>query len=191
MWRRDTACRRCELQRAGEVRGQRVGSGSMRTEALKTAITSINEQNADPLLSAKARALMRGYDAHWSGNEWSHLSVEEMFQLPIINPETNASSRSFTHSGKYDGRILSHRNQPWLLEHKTCSEDIEDPAATYWKRLVIDSQVSGYVLANWQDACKLEGTLYDVIRNPGIRPKKLVKADAAHLVANGKIGRAS
>ncbi len=158
----------------------------MRTEALKSAIDAINEQQADPLLSAKARALMRGYDARWSGNEWSRISEEEMFQLPIINPETGAASRTFTHAGKYDGIILSHRDREWLLEHKTCSEDIEDPAASYWKRLQIDSQVSGYVLSNWQLGRKLEGTLYDVIRKPGIRPKKIPKAEQAVIVQHGK-----
>lgn len=158
----------------------------MRTDALKSAIDAINEANADPLLSAKARALMRGYEARWAGNEWSHISTEEMFQLPIVNPETGASSRTFTHAGKYDGTILSRREQPWLLEHKTTSEDIEDPNATYWRRLAIDSQVSGYVLANWQDGRKLEGTLYDVIRKPGIRPKKIPKADATHITSSGR-----
>lgn len=158
----------------------------MRDQALKQAIDAINAANADPLLTAKARALMRGYDHRWSGDDWSHVTAEEPFQLPIINPETGAASRTFTHSGKYDGRILSRAQKPWLREAKTTSEDIEEPAASYWKRLAIDSQVSGYVLANWQDGCKLEGTLYDVIRKPGIRPKKIPKAEQAVIVQHGK-----
>jgi hypothetical protein len=156
------------------------------SQALQKSIDVINEADADPLLAAKARALMRGYDVRWAGNDWFYISDEEMFQLPIINPETGKSSRTFTHSGRYDGRILDRNGGQWLLEHKTCSEDIEDPAATYWRRLVIDSQVSGYVLANWQDGRKLTGTLYDVIRKPGIRPKKIPKAEQTHIVANGQ-----
>lgn len=156
----------------------------MRDEALNAALAAISDSGSEPLLIAKARGLMRGYDARWRGTDWTGLTSEELFQLPIINPETGAASRTFTHSGKYDG-LIQKNGKDWLLECKTTSEEIEDPNVTYWRRLVIDSQVSGYVLSNWQNGRKVEGTLYDVIRKPSIRPKKIPKAEAAHIVANG------
>ena len=62
-----------------------------------------------------------------------------------------------------------------LLEHKTTSEEISEPDAIYWQRLAIDAQVSSYCLAHWQMQERLAGTVYDVIRKPTIRPKRIPK----------------
>src|SRR3990172_5571427 len=121
--------------------------------------------------------MIAGYDAKYRESLYRPLSVEEVFHVPIINPETGAASRTFTHAGKYDG-VVECQGREYLLEHKTTSEDIEDPAGSYWRRLVIDSQVSAYVLANWQDARKLAGTVYDVVRKVTLRPKAITKADS-------------
>lgn len=134
------------------------------------------------LIAAKCRGLMVGYDARWKSAGWDTVAVEETFHLPVINPETGAKSRTFTQAGKCDG-IVARDGRMYLLEHKTTSDDIADPNGTYWRRLAIDSQVSAYVLANWQNGRKLDGTLYDVIRKPGIRPKNLSKADRAQIIS--------
>lgn len=156
------------------------------TIALREAVPPTASE-ADRMLAAKSQGLMEGYDARWIEAGWNTIAVEHEFHLPIVNPKTTAKSRSFTQAGKYDG-IIEHGRRPgasYLLEHKTTSEDVSDPNAMYWRRLAIDSQVSAYVLANWQDGTKLEGTLYDVIRKPGIRAKKLSKAEKASFVAEG------
>lgn len=156
------------------------------TISLREAVPP-NASEADRMMAAKAQGLMEGYDARWLDAGWNTIAVEHEFHLPIVNPKTSAKSRSFTQAGKYDG-IIEHNRRPgvpYLLEHKTTSEDVTDPNAMYWRRLAIDSQVSAYVLANWQDGMKLEGTLYDVIRKPGIRAKKLSKAELASFVASG------
>lgn len=126
-------------------------------------------------LSGLVRGLIMGYHNYWKGEPWRARSVEEEFEIPVVNPSTNRPSRTWTHAGKRDGVVVQPNGMAYLLEHKTTTEDIEDPGATYWKRLVIDSQVSGYVLAHWQEGLKLSGTVYDVIRRPGIRPKKIPK----------------
>ena len=132
------------------------------TPALEAAFNAIDDSigpdadDAQQLIAAKCRGLMYGYDARWANAGWETLSVEKVFHLPVINPETGHPSRSFTHAGKYDG-IIAYEGRPYLLEHKTCSEEIADVDAPYWKRLTIDSQVSGYVLANWQDGQKMTG----------------------------------
>ena len=152
--------------------------------ALEHALAAINGANADPIHAAKCRGLMHGYDARWKDAGWETLSVEEVFHLPVINPETGAASRTFTQAGKYDG-IAEHSGRVCLIEHKTTSDDIADPASHYWKRLTIDSQVSAYVLANWQNGRKLDGTLYDVVKKPGIRPKAIPKADLKAIASFG------
>ena len=150
--------------------------------ALSAAIESINqsasEQNEKQLLiAAKCRALMVGYDARWRDAEWETLSTEHQFQLPIVNTDTGATSRTWTHAGKKDGIVRYIPSQrKYLLEHKTTSDDIADPGGSYWRRLTIDSQVSGYMLAEWQDGNKLDGTLYDVLKKPATRPKQITKA---------------
>lgn len=158
---------------------------------LEAALGAVNEATEgvedSEVLRATLRGLMRGYDARWASEDYSTVSVEEEFHLPIVNPTTGKPSRTFTQAGKKDGIAeYNPTGKRYLVEHKTSSEDIEDPDSTYWRRLAIDSQVSCYVLANWQQGTKLDGTLYDVIRKPGIRPKKLSKAERQQIVIVGE-----
>ena len=156
------------------------------TIALRDAVPP-DASEADRMMAAKAMGLMEGYDARWGDAGWVTLAVEQEFHLPIVNPNTGRRSKQFTQAGKKDG-VVSHPNAPenvYGLEHKTTSEDISDPNAPYYRRLAIDSQVSAYALANLQEGVKLAGTLYDIIRKPGIRAKKLAKATIASFVADG------
>src|SRR5579872_5658882 len=149
----------------------------MMSTSLKHALDAIAELSAnadDGLPAAIARGLMRGYDSRWVDAGWTALAVEEEYHLPIINPDTSKPSRTFTHAGKLDGKA-EFGGKRFLVEHKTSSEEISDPNAPYWRRLEIDAQVSGYMLAQWQQGNKLDGTLYDVIRKPGIRPKQVTR----------------
>lgn len=141
-------------------------------------ISDTAERDPDAsLICAKIAGLMVGYHHRWRDQQWRTVEKEQEFQLPIINPETSRRSRTHTYAGKTDGLIEGYAKLVGL-EHKTASEDISDPASPYWSRLIIDSQVSHYALANWQQGRKIDGTLYDVIRKPTINPKKIAKADA-------------
>lgn len=154
--------------------------------ALSQALAAIDNAQADPIAAAKARGLMIGYDARWRDIAWETLSVEETYHLPLINPETGRQSRTFTHAGKFDGIVrYAESGKTYLLEHKTTSEDVADPNSTYWRRLRIDSQVSHYVLASWQQGIKLDGTVYDVVKKPGIRPKDIDKNGLKELLHAG------
>ena len=155
-------------------------------DPLQNALDAIGGAVSDDLSKAKARGLMRGYHAKWESSDWVTEQVEESFQLPIINPETGRSSRTFTYGGVRDGLArYVPSDKTWLRELKTCSEDIEDPDAPYWRRLEIDAQVSLYVLSQWQEGFKVAGTMYDVIRKPGIRPKEIARAMRQQIVAVG------
>lgn len=73
-----------------------------------------------------------------------------------------------------------------MITHNSSSEDIADPDAVYWRRLEIDSQVSHYVMANWMMERKVTGTLYDVVKKPGISPRRLTEAERKGIVETGE-----
>jgi PD-(D/E)XK nuclease superfamily protein len=141
-----------------------------------------NEKEA--LRAAIARGLLCGYHARWLDDGWHPEAVEEEFSVPIVNPSTAHRSRHFTHAGKFDG-IVRRDGEPYLLEHKTCAEDIA-PGSWYWKRLTIDTQASGYLLAAFHQGRKLAGVLHDVIRKPGIRPRQLSLKEGSELRSTGE-----
>lgn len=161
-------------------------------EPLNDALAAIDEltQESDPLIRAKCRALLAGYDATWKNVEWETESVETEYHLPLVNPETGATSRTFTHAGKFDG-IVKYKpsGKRYVLEHKCVVGGsrigIEDPNSPYWRILTIESQVSGYMLATWQLGDKVDGTLYDVIRKPSIRPKAISAKDQKEIIQTG------
>jgi hypothetical protein len=137
------------------------------------------ESEAQALRSAIARGLMTGYHHRWIDEDWNVESVEQEFHVPIFNPTSRRRSPRYTHAGKFDG-IVSQNGDRYLLEHKTCREEI-GPGSPYWTRLSIDTQISGYLLASWHLGRKLTGVLYDVIRKPEIR-SKLLGLKETHLV---------
>jgi hypothetical protein len=125
----------------------------------------------EALGTAIARGLMAGYHHRWIDEDWQVLSVEQEFHIPIFNPSTKRRSQLYSHAGKFDGTVCRNAD-PFLLEHKTCREEI-GPGSPYWTQLSIDTQISGYLLASWLMGHKLAGVLYDVIRKPEIRPKRI------------------
>ncbi|MGI9507626.1 MAG: PD-(D/E)XK nuclease family protein [Geminicoccaceae bacterium] len=165
----------------GDV-GQRQQHHSMTPLQVSLRAIQANIDAGDHITAAKASGLMVGYDARWRDSGWRAISLEETVQLPIVNPQTGKTSRTWTQAGKFDG-VATYGGRPFLLEHKTTTEDISNPDAPYWRRLAIDSQV--YFLQNWQHGRRLEGCLYDVIRKPTIRPKDIAKATLARIVSEG------
>lgn len=105
------------------------------------------------------------------------LSVEEEFSFPLLNPETEAPSKSFVEAGKIDG-VLRHKwsGQVKVLEHKTTSDKL-GPESDYWARLVMNSQISKYILALLQQGRHVNSVLYDVIRKPAQRPAQTPLVD--------------
>ena len=62
------------------------------------------------------------------------------------------------------------------IEHKSTSADI-GPASAYWKRLIIDGQISVYKTGARSLGFDPVGTLYDVIKKPMLRPSKATPVD--------------
>jgi hypothetical protein len=151
---------------------------SMREE-LAVALTAIK---SDDLFSvAKARAMVTVYDAVWCNN-WSAyqvVDVEREFAFPLLNPETEGTSRSFSEAGKMDA-LLRRRSDGKLivLEHKTTSDDVA-PESNYWDRLRMDTQVSKYFLGALQTGQDVGGVIYDVMGKPGQRQAQIPLRDEA------------
>lgn len=156
--------------------------------ALQNALAAINSvpiyDDSKELISAKCRALMAGYHERWHTQQYVPLDVEVVLESPIVNPETNRQSRTLSQAGKLDV-IALHGERTVLIDHKTCSQDIADPDSPYWRQLVVESQVSHYMLLGWLNGRKFDDAVWDVIRKPTISPKKITKAEKVSVVADG------
>lgn len=153
--------------------------------ALECALSELDACECEDVARETIRALITGYAEKWSDSQWDAVAVEQEFRLPIVNPDAKrfSESRSFEHAGKID-LIVEDRNAPgdyYLCDHKTSSEDISDPGSDFWKQLFISTQATHYQLACHQAGMKLAGCVWDVIRKPSIRPKKLDKKAVAEI----------
>lgn len=151
-------------------------------EALKAISEFDTPENA--LVCAKVRGLIRGYDARWRDAGYVPEIVEQTLTADLYNPVTKGKSRTFALAGKLDVVAkLGYRRV--LIDHKTTSQDITDPNAPYWRQLVVEGQVSHYMLLQWMHGEKCDDAVWDVVRKPGISPKKLSAADRKAVTAYG------
>lgn len=128
-------------------------------------------------------AMLSGYFWRWSNMPIEWIASEQRVDMPLINPATGAASRIFTVAGILDGIARLPDGRIVVVEHKTTGDGL-DVDSDYWKRLRIDSQISIYWLAAKAMGHKIAAVLYDVIRKPTIRPKKLTKAERAKVQAD-------
>jgi hypothetical protein len=126
---------------------------------------------------------MHGYHAKWKDEGIVPIAVEQISQANLFNPDTERTSRTFRVAGKLDV-LVEQSGRQLLMDHKSTSEPITDPAAPYWQQLVIEGQVTHYMLLEWLNGRKLDGAIWDVIRKPSIAPRKLKKAEQ-RAVASG------
>lgn len=130
-------------------------------------------------------ALVTGYAKRYANDAIiEYIDVERSFDLPIVNPRTGHPSRTFRSRGKIDAIVRLPDGRLAIMEHKTTSDDIS-PESDYWRRLLLDSQISRYVLAARAEGFAVQTTIYDVVRKPQIRPKAVAKADRALATSNG------
>ena len=138
-------------------------------------------------LVAMARGMMRGYDARWRQSQQNIVveQIESTYESPLFNPETGCRSRTFSVAGKIDK--LAQQDGLVLYDHKTTSSnnDIADPSSTHWRQLNIDAQAKHYELLLWANGIRVDRVIWDVARKPGIRPKKLTKAEMTEIDSLG------
>lgn len=140
--------------------------------------------------------MLSGYFWRWGGQAGEHgggfgfevLASELAFDLPIVNPETGGATQSFRFAGKIDKIVRltdgSGAGRLAVMEHKTAGESIASDC-DYWKRLRLDQQISGYVLAARRLGYDVETVLYDATRKPEIAPKLIPKKDRTALESFG------
>lgn len=133
----------------------------------------------------KARALLYCYDARWGNEPYEILRVQPIFRMPIVNPQTNRTSKKFELGGKLDVLVRDIRTMEIvIIETKTTSSDIK-PEASYWHTIsVLDPQISTYyggarvILKGMGIKDDVARCVYDVIRKPQLRPKKATPVES-------------
>lgn len=162
-----------------------------------TALESIDEFiGPDPtpkqqLVRAKIRGLFRGYVLRYGrpgDTDFMPVSVEETITADLynLNPELKrkSKSRTFKLAGKID--LTANWNGRFVFpDHKTTSEEIESPDASYWRQLQVDSQISHYLLMLYMHGITPECAIWNVVKKPTINPKKLTKKDKAEVLDTG------
>jgi len=76
-------------------------------EAAKAALTTGAGPDARPedaYTRAKEEAMITGYAARW-GTPTGVLAIEQTFRIPLVNPGTGASSRTFSLGGRVDAIV--------------------------------------------------------------------------------------
>lgn len=142
-------------------------------EAMRDA--AAKDDAVDAFMLVTVEELMRGYTARWADDGLRTVAVEQSFDVPLINPETGAASRTFRIGGKFDDIVASRVGNTERLhveELKTTGSDIE-PGSLYWEKIrALDSQVSIYINGARAAGYDVADCIYTVIRKPGIRPLK-------------------
>ncbi|MGE4285111.1 MAG: PD-(D/E)XK nuclease family protein [Phycisphaerae bacterium] len=139
-----------------------------------------------------ATAMMSSYTEHYPVEDFDVVALEKTFEGAIINPDTNAASRSFVLAGKVDG-LVKQDGQYFLLEHKTASQ-ID---AGYLERLWTDFQIIIYAWYLEQTlGIHISGIIYNVLVKAKLRQSKgeteaEFETRRAELIAKSKTGKSS
>lgn len=146
-----------------------------------------NPEDADPFELVKAEELLLGYTARWGDDVYETLGVEVAFEMPLVNPDTGAASRTFRVAGKID--LIARRANGAVVfgEHKTTSNDIT-PGSDYWRRVsALDPQVSTYDAAMRSLGYDPKECLYDVVRKVDKRPYKATPEESRRYTKAGRL----
>lgn len=138
-------------------------------DALKTLpdIFATSQEDADKAETNRVlvTAMLTGYFARYEPFDLGVTQNEIKFNIPIINPKTKATSKSFCLQGKVDALTMID-GQYWLVEYKTAGQ-INN---SYFERLEIDDQITSYIYALQKTLnIKIVGVIYRVIKKPGIK----------------------
>ena len=129
------------------------------------------EQDLIEIDRAIVTAMVNGALERWS--DWPD-TVEQEFDIPLVNPATQRSSTRHRFAGKIDG-VLTGGDAPVLVELKTAGRI--DYA--YLERLSLAWQPTAYMAAaSAVYGVPVREMVYRVIKKPGIKPRKKVKRES-------------
>lgn len=160
--------------------------GAALADAIEAVEIMVNAaEEPDEYAKVTAIALLEGYDLRYKNDEYEVVECEKEFRAPLLNPDTAAESRLFILGGVID-KILKKDGRHFIQETKTTSDDIS-PESDYWRRLLIDSQISTYYIGAEANGIKIESCIYDVIRKPSIRPGKATPQENRKYTKDGRL----
>jgi hypothetical protein len=145
------------------------------------------ENEINPYALVTVEELMLGYSARWGEERYSTVAVERSFEVPLINPETGAPSRTFKLGGKFDGIVRDAAGALHGLEHKTTGGDIEIGSLFWEKVRALDTQVSLYDAGAKASGFDVVDWIYDVVRKPGIKPLKATPEESRKYKKDGTL----
>jgi hypothetical protein len=120
--------------------------------------------------------LVRGYATAWANSPLTIMESEAVFNLPIVNPDTSAPSRTFRQAGRRDRVARLPDGRIVLMETKFIGEDIGNDS-DYWRIQGLDQQLSKYILAARAQGIEVQSAIKDVIRKPTIKPCDVPEQD--------------
>lgn len=141
-------------------------------------VSEYGSENYAVMLEAETvLRMVHGWAWRWQNDGLKVLHSEHTYHLPLPHPTTGRCLNRWRTAGQIDGIVQREDGSVWLLEHKTCGEDIS-PDAVYWDKLHIDLQLSNYYMAAKKLGHDVQGVIFDVLRKPDIRPKQVPLRDA-------------
>ena len=135
---------------------------------------------------ATLERLLHAYFLRYRDDGLKVISVERQFELPLVNPDTGAESKTFRLAGKIDRIVQLPDGRLAVLETKTTSSSLDD-GSDYWARLRLDSQISLYVYAARQLGFDVATVLYDVVRKPEIGVLRATPAEKRKFTKEGRL----
>jgi len=127
------------------------------------------EAVSDPYDLALVAAMFHAHHEHWQSAPLDVVQAEEIFKIPLRNPDTGGLTTVWDLAGKTDKIVKLSDGRLALMEHKTTNRDFT-PGADYWVALHLDQQLSIYVIAARALGHDVQTILYDVMRRPMLRP---------------------
>jgi hypothetical protein len=172
-----------DMRAKGHSQDEAIAAATSTYEQLPTWATTDEQKHEWAIEREIVARLLSGYFWYWEHDGVRPdlrvdqiIETEGPFEIAIRNPETGRASTSFNFAGKRDKIVKLGDGRLAVMEHKTTGDDI-GVESDYWRRLRIDSQISGYMLAAKTQGHDVQTVLYDVIRKPTIAPKQIPLLD--------------
>lgn len=148
----------------------------------------VAHNHPNPMLVETARAMMKGYACRWEQEDSSvkvrGIEVPFALELPVPDdlPEEAKPTKPRYITGVIDS-LIEDGGRVWGTDLKTASW----PSDAYWSELNTNLQLSTYALALYMAGYQPD-FVWDVLSKPGIKPKKLTKADVVDIQSGAYSG---
>jgi len=142
----------------------------------------IEGSGLDAFNKQKVECMFKGYVNKYEHDDLDFVQSEEVFVVPLRNPESGRISRTWAMSGKRDGIVRLSDGRLALFETKTA----KTPDDKYWARAMIDGQVNHYVISGAEQRVKFDIVIYDVVKKPGQKPLKATPIEKRKVRRDGQ-----